>query len=124
MLEHEFTDDSQMYAEDVQSEILMAFERLQESDVDPFMDEMAGTHRSDEEFDPEREESNRHDEEQFNKLRHALIGQVHRINKQLRKRRFQKHAGKNTQFYCSQAQYQGHPPSTSQQSELPQQMQR
>ena len=49
----------------------------------------------------------RHDEEEFEKLRYALIAEVHRINKGLRKRRFAKHMAKNAHFYMS------HEPTTS-----------
>ena len=80
VLEHEFSDDTQLYPEDVESEILAAFKNLEEvlgQDMDPFTDE---NHRSDGEFNPEREEWVRHDEEQFNKLRYTLISEVHRIN--------------------------------------------
>lgn len=69
--------------------------------MDPFMDEMAGTHRVDDEADPEREEWVRQDDEEFNKLRHSLIGEVDRVNKVLRKRRFAQHVCKNKSFYSS-----------------------
>lgn len=69
--------------------------------MDPFSDEIAGTHRADDQFDPEREEWVRHDDEQFNKLRHSLITDVSRINKALRKRRLKKHIDKNQPFYAS-----------------------
>lgn len=91
VLEHEFADDTQLYPEDVESEILAAFKNLEDvlgQDMDPFTDENQGSHRSDGECNPEREEWVRHDEEQFNKLRYTLISEVHQINKLLRKRRF------------------------------------
>jgi len=53
--------------------------------MDPFTDEVRGAHRLSEEFDPEREEWVRRDDEHFNKLRHSLISEVNQINKQLRK---------------------------------------
>ena len=66
VLEHEFADDTQLYSEDVESEILAAFKNLEDvlgEDMDPFTDENPGSHRSDGDFDPEREEWVRHDDE-------------------------------------------------------------
>ena len=91
VLEHAFTDDSHMYPEEVQSEILAAFKNLEEvlgNNMDPFTDEIPGTHRVDDEFDPEREEFVRHDDEEFDKLRTNLIPEVDHLNKVLRKKRF------------------------------------
>lgn len=90
VLEHEFVDDSALSPESIQQEIIDAFKKLEEvfgNDMDPFSDEIPGTHRVNDEFDPEREEWVRHDDEQFNKLRNSLISEVSRINKALRKRR-------------------------------------
>ena len=98
VLDHEFTDDTQLYPEDIQSEILTAYKNLEEmlgDNVDPFTDENPGAHLVDDEYDPEQEEWVQHDDEQFNKLRLFLIAEVNRINKQLRKRRYLKHACKN-----------------------------
>lgn len=98
VLDHEFTDDTQLYPEDIQSEILNAYKNLEEmlgDNVDPFTDENPGAHLVDDEYDPEQEEWVQHDDEQFNKLRLFLIAEVNRINKQLRKRRYMKHASKN-----------------------------
>ena len=70
--------------------------------VDPFTDEVPGTHRTDDEADPEREEWVRHDDEEFDKLRSSLISEVHEISKFLRKRRYKKHVGKKQDYYSSQ----------------------
>ena len=86
-----------------------AFKKLGEilgDDMDPFTDE---AHRVDDEFDPEGEENIRRDDEKFNILRHSLIGDVSKINKQLRKQRFRKHIGKNQTFYCSREQTPAQP---------------
>ena len=94
VLEHEYTDDTQLYPEDVQNEILEAFKNLEHvlgENMDPFSDENQQAHRADDEFDPERKEWVRYDEERFNNLRHTLIAEVNCINKVLRKRRFIKH---------------------------------
>ena len=98
VLDHEFTDDTQIYPEDIESEILTAYKNLEEmlgDNVDPFTDENQGAHLVDDEYDPEQEEWVQHDDEQFTKLRLFLIAEVDRINKQLRKRRYIKHANKN-----------------------------
>lgn len=84
VLDHEFTDDSQLYPEDIEQEIMEAFKKLGEilgENMDPFTDEVRGSHRLSEEFDPEREEWVRRDDEHFNKLRHSLISEVNQINK-------------------------------------------
>ena len=76
-MEHEFTDDTQIYPQEVQQEILSAYKTLESvlgNDMDPFTDECCGTHRFDDEYDPEQEERVRHDDEQFNQLRHQLLG--------------------------------------------------
>lgn len=70
--------------------------------MDPFTDEIPGTHRVDDEFDPEREEFVRHDDEEFDKLRTNLIPEVDHLNKILRKKRFKKHVAKNEQYYFGQ----------------------
>jgi len=98
VLDHEFVCDSPDLSDEIKKEILRAFKNVEEvlGDVaEPFTDEISGNHRMDDSCDSEREEWVRHDEEEFEKLRHALIAEVHRINKSLRKRRFMKHVAKN-----------------------------
>ncbi len=98
ILDHEFIDDVNLYSEDIESEILAAFKNLEEvlgDDMDPFTDEISGKHRIDDEFDPEREEFVRQDDEEFNKLRNNLIPEVDHLIKRLRKKRASKHKAKN-----------------------------
>lgn len=104
VLDHEFSADSHC-SEEIKSEIKAAFKNMEDvmgESVEPFTDEVAGTHRSDEECDPERAEWVRQDYEEFDKLRHSLIAEVHRISRGLRKRRNSKYAAKNHPFYFQQ----------------------
>ena len=58
----------------------------------------------DDEFDPEREEFVRQDDEEFNKLRSDLIPEVDHLNKVLRKRRYMKRVAKNQMYYFNHLQ--------------------
>ena len=108
VMEHEFAADSPCFSEEIEREIQAAYKNLEEvlgDNMDPFTDEIPGTHRTDDDADPEREEWVRHDDEEFEKLRNSLITEVQEISKILRKRRFMKHVSKNQEFYGSSEPY-------------------
>lgn len=73
--------------DEIKHEILAAFKNVKEvlDKGDPLADEVPGSgHRISAGSDPEREDWERSDEEEFDKLRHSLISEVNKINKILR----------------------------------------
>ena len=97
VLNHDFLDNADaLLTDDVKSEILAAFKNVEnvlgDSSVPPTDETSGATPRK---IDPEREDWERNDEQEFEKLRCALIAEVHVINKSLRKRRYIKHFEKH-----------------------------